>query len=148
MQESDAQATMIGLTRTPDPANSFVTNRSPKEDPKLIQGIQRFLEGQRASSTRVEYAKAIRYFLSDVGVRTFTELLSVGVQDVIHYRNDLQAADISPATIMMRLSSITGLFQELVARGIISRNPADSKVVKRLRVSSVSRTEGLNLVEV
>jgi integrase len=69
-------------------------------------------------------------------------------QQVVEYRNGLQAAGLSPATIMVRLAAVSGMFRGLVAEGHLHGNPAEPSVVPRLRLSEASRTEGLSPEEV
>jgi site-specific recombinase XerD len=120
----------------------------PPPDPQLHQAIQRFVQNQRAPRTRIEYEKILRDFLRVAGISTIAELVSCQPDQVIEYRNGLQARGLAPATIMTRLAAISGLFDLFVLETRMEKNPADSKLVKRLRVSQVSRTEGLTPEEV
>lgn len=67
---------------------------------------------------------------------------------VVASRHALQARGLSPATINMRLAAIRGFFGRFVKLGRIKGNPADPDLVEGLRVSDVSRTEGLSVDEV
>ncbi len=117
-------------------------------DPEIRRALQRFLDGQRAPRTRVEYRKAIEGFLRAAEISDLKGLLATHADDVVAYRNRLQERGLSPATIRLRLAAISGLFGEFVVRGELPGNPADPKLVKRLRVSDVSKTEGMTLEEV
>jgi site-specific recombinase XerD len=117
-------------------------------DPEVGRAIERFVQNQRAPRTRVEYEKILRDFVKATGSWAFQELLEITPDRVIDYRNALQARGLSPATIMTRLAAISGFFDLLVGDKHLEKNPADAKLVKRLRVSQVSRTEGLTPDEV
>jgi len=136
------------LGRAPQALAGNPDTGGPPPDPQLSQAIQRFVQNQRAPRTRVEYEKILRDFIRVTGSTTFPEFLACTPDQVIEYRNGLQARGLAPATIMTRLAAISGLFDLFVLEARIEKNPADSKLVKRLRVSQVSRTEGLTPKEV
>ncbi len=136
------------------PAENPLPAATPKAAPELPLGrelrhaIDRFLEGQRAPRTRSEYRKALEDFLRATGISDLKGLLEAQPDQVVSYRNRLQERGLSPATIRLRLATVSGLFGGFVVRGELAGNPADPKLVKRLRVSDVSKTEGLTLEEV
>lgn len=86
-------------------------------DPELDRALRRFIQNQRAPRTRVEYAKILRDFLAAAGLRSLADLLACTPDQVIGYRNGLQARGLSPATIMTRLAAISGLFDLFVLEG-------------------------------
>lgn len=121
---------------------------APMIAPDLTQAVRRYVAGLPATRTRIEYEKALRDFFGRIAIKTLQELLEVKSDRVIEYRNLLQDKGLSPSTIKVRLSAVSGIFAQLVIDGRLSGNPADPRVVKRLRVSDVSRTEGLSVDEV
>jgi integrase len=137
---------------TPEPPPRKPPGRAPAPQrplaPDLQAAVRRFIAAQRAPRTRVEYEKALRDFFARSGVGTLDELLAVTSDGIVAYRNGLQERGLSPATIKLRLSAVSGLFAQLVIDGRLAGNPADPRVVRRLAVSDVSRTEGLSLEEV
>ena len=136
-----------GEASSPEP-DSPPTAARPPRDPDLKRAIRRFIEAQRAPRTRVEYEKAIGYFLAFAEISTFKGLLRVSSEEVVSYRNDLQARGISASSVTVRLAAISGLYGNQVIEGRLPGNPADPKLVKRFKVSGVSRTEGLTPEEV
>jgi integrase/recombinase XerD len=96
----------------------------------------------------VAYRKALDDFLSELGIGTLAGFLAVQTGDVVRYRNALQKQTLAAPTINQRLVAVRGLFGRLVKEGRIERNPADAELVANLKVSAVSRTEGLSLEEI
>jgi integrase len=117
-------------------------------DPGLLELVRRYTATLPAPRTRVEYGKALRDFLERTGIRTLGALLLATSHQVTEYRNRLQARGLSPATIKVRLSAVSGMFAALVREGRLPGNPADPRVVRRLPLSEASRTEGLSPEEV
>jgi site-specific recombinase XerD len=132
--------------RPPLPAQA-APRRTPLE-PQLARAIERFLESQRAPRTRSEYRKAIEDFLRKAEISDLKGFLQAQPDQVVSYRNRLQERGLSATTIRLRLAALSGLFGGFVVRGELAGNPADPKLVKRLRVNDVSKTEGLTLEEV
>ncbi len=122
--------------------------RGDELPPDLASAIRRFASGLPAPRTREEYEKALRDFLTRAGVRTLEELLAVTSDRVVDYRNALQEAKLSPATLKLRLSALSGFYAEQVRAGKLPANPADPRAVRRLPLSELSPTEGLSLAEI
>lgn len=116
--------------------------------PDLAAAVRRYTSGLRAPRTREEYEKALRDFIGRARIRGLAEMLSVTSDRVVEYRNALQEAKLSAATIKLRLSAVSGFFAELVYQGRLPANPADPRVVRRLLLSDVAKTEGLSIAEV
>ena len=117
-------------------------------DPGLLEIVRRYTAGLPAPRTRIEYGKALRDFFERTGIRTLGAVMLTTSHQVREYRNRLQARGLSPATIKVRLSAVSGMFASLVVEGRLPGNPADARVVKRLKLSDVSRTEGLSPDEI
>jgi site-specific recombinase XerD len=114
----------------------------------LRDTLRGFTNAQRAPRTRHEYEKYLRDFVRWARIRTRVELVGTTSDQVIEYRNALQARGLSPSTINGRLVAVRGLFGRLFKAGDIPGNPADPDLVPGLQVSDVSRTEGLSEEEV
>lgn len=119
----------------------------PKDQP-LKELIDEFVESRPAENTRLAYRKALDDFLSELGIETLASFLAVPTVDVVRYRNGLQKEKLAPSTINQRLVAVRGIFGRLLKEGKIQRNPADAELVSNLRVSDVSKTEGLSLDEI
>jgi len=114
----------------------------------LRDAIRSFTNAQRAPRTRHEYEKYIKDFIGFAGIGTRGDLLATKADQIIEYRNALQARGLSPSTINGRLVAVRGLFGRLFKTGEVAGNPADADLVPGLQVSAVSRTEGLSADEV
>ncbi|HEV3028680.1 MAG TPA: tyrosine-type recombinase/integrase [Planctomycetota bacterium] len=121
---------------------------SPAIPADLNKVVRRYTASLIAPRTRIEYEKALRDFFAKAGVSSLAELLAMKSDQIVDYRNKLQELRLSPATIKMRLSAVSGIFAQLVIDGHLDGNPADPRVVKRAKVSDVSRSEGLLVDEV
>src|SRR5437667_7930715 len=91
--------------------------RGAPADPEIRQALQRFLDGQRAPRTRIEYRKAVGDFLTAAGISDLRGLLAAHADDVVAFRNRLQERGLSPATIRLRLAAVSGFYREFVVRG-------------------------------
>src|SRR5579862_1459105 len=128
-------------------APSLPELHEPPLDAPLEAEIRNFVAAQRAPGTRTKYEEYVRDFLSSAGITTLAEFVQVESLRVIDYRNRLQARGLSNATVNGRLTAVRGLFGQLYAAKKVPGNPADSKLVKGLMLSDVSRTEGLTVDE-
>jgi site-specific recombinase XerD len=118
------------------------------KDPPLRELVDEYVESRPAENTRVAYRKALDDFLSELKIETLAGFLAAHTADVVRYRNALQKQKLAPSTINQRLVAVRGVFSRLLKEGKIDRNPADAELVSGLRVSDVSKTEGLSLEEV
>jgi integrase/recombinase XerD len=138
--------------QTPLPGDEAATAapvpRTVPKDQPLRELIDEFVESRAAENTRLAYRKALDDFLSELGVETLAGFLAVQTGDVVRYRNALQKQKLAAPTINQRLVAVRGIFGRLVKEGKIERNPADAGLVGNLKVSDVSKTEGLSLEEV
>ena len=124
------------------------TAQEAPSNPVLKRAINRYVEAQRAPGTRREYAKYINEFLQALEIRALDGLTAVDPSQVVGWRNDMQARGLAPPTINGRLTAVRGLYDQLILEDRLSRNPADPKFVRRLKVSGESKTEGLSTEEV
>ena len=141
------RASPRGQAQTPAEAD-VADDAPPSLAPELEELIRRFTARKDAPGTRKEYAKWLRHFVRTRSIGSFGELVAVTPDDVVEYRNDLQAEGLSESTINGRLAAVRGLYGLLHAERRIPGNPTDTKLIKGLRVSPVSRTEGISQDEV
>jgi len=81
-------------------------------------------------------------------LRSATPLLpSVKFQHIVEYREALRTEGLSNSTINLRLAAVHTMFKRMRQLGLINQNPADPELVQRMRVSSVSTTDGLSSTE-
>lgn len=116
--------------------------------PDLRAAVKAFTSAQPAPRTRVEYEKVLRGFFQVLGIRTLGDLFAVTSDQVVDYRNGLQARGLAAATINTRLAAVRGIFGRLLVERRIAGNPADPELVPGMPVSDVSRTEGLQVDDV
>jgi len=117
-------------------------------DPDLRDLVDSYVEARTAPNTRLAYRKALRDFTQTLGISTYPAFLAATSADVTRYRNGLQKLRRTPATINQRLVAVRGLYRRMVIEGKLERNPADPELVSGLKVSEVSKTEGLSLEEI
>ena len=96
-----------------------------------------FLESQTTTHTRIAYSADLRAFFGTELI-TIDQVTSIGFEDVEQYRNELVAEGKKPTTVNRYLTSLFAFFKRCVALGLIARNPADSALVKRLRMADTS----------
>jgi integrase/recombinase XerD len=99
-----------------------------------------FLAGRLTEKTRRAYRQDLDAFF------TFTdasEPRAITADRITAWRNSLMDAGLSPATVSRKLTSLRAFCEHLVYHEHLTKNPADPKVVRVPKVSSVSRTQGL-----
>lgn len=111
----------------------------------LAELIEDYLQTKVALNTKKTYKAALQEFFKDIDVSGLQELK---YHDIIQYRDQLMRSRKEKATINKKLSCIRGFFSYLTALGVISRNPADHRLVRGFRVTNVSKTLGLNKQEI
>ena len=120
------------------------------------------LTGVLSNNSRRAYKQAMinfaSFMISKVGrtvpndpievLRLATPLLpSIRFQHVVEYREALRNEGLANSTINLRLAAIHTMFKRMRQLNLISQNPADPELVQRMRVSSISTTEGLSCRE-
>lgn len=81
-------------------------------------------------------------------MRIATILLpSVKFQHVVEYREALRNSGLKNSTINVRLAAIHSMFKRMQRLEMIDKNPASPELVRRMRTSNVSTTEGLSSEE-
>jgi hypothetical protein len=107
-----------------------------------------FLAKQLSPGTRKSYAAAMRHFIKALGLESEEELLTIGPEMLIAYRNAQIEAGDAPATIARRLSTLRSFFSMMVTLGRMTKNPADSKLVRSPRVPREGITPSIEAHEV
>jgi site-specific recombinase XerD len=79
--------------------------------------------------TRRAYKIDVTEFSSFAGIRSSAELRTITRAHVIAWRKDLEARELSPASIRRKLSALSSLFDYLCERNAVAGNPVDG--VKR-----------------
>ncbi len=80
------------------------------------------------------YDKAIRSFLSFIGVSSPDELREINHGHVIAFKKFMQSQGQSPRTINNRLSAISSLFNHLIDKQVVKINVAQG--VRRMKINS------------
>jgi len=119
-----------------------------RRDPELARLVEAYVESRTTLNTRLAYELALEDFLRALKIEDAGELLAVRADQVVRYRNELEKRGLAPSTINQRLAAVRGLYRRMLKEGRIAHNPADPELVEGLRVSDVSRTEGLTVDEV
>jgi integrase len=70
-------------------------------------------------------------------------LVSLDFTIISAYRDHCRTQNLSPSTINIRLAALDALFKRMKRLGMTDDNPADPDLVSRMRVSRVSKTQGL-----
>jgi integrase/recombinase XerD len=124
----------------PDSATAQPTSRF---DPKLAQP---FIYKSVSSETRAAYTRAIRDFFAFVGHVHPTQVMP---SDVIAYRDDLRIKKRrKPNTVATKLAIIRSFFEYLRAGGMITVNPASTKLVAPPELPSNPQGRALTTKEV
>lgn len=102
--------------------------------------LQGFLAGQLTDGTRKIYARDVREVFGDQ-TPNWDQIAALTPDVVITWRNRLwdngngQAA----TTINRKLTALNCFYDHLIARGLVSLNPAHPKIVKRIKESNESK---------
>ena len=99
--------------------------------------IKSFLDSiaseNKSSSTRIAYQTDLEQFF-ETKIITQDQVKSITMEDVETYRNDLISQGRKSTTVNRKLTSLRKFFKRLIAKGIIDINPADTAVVKSMKV--------------
>jgi integrase/recombinase XerD len=111
-------------------------------DPRLIA---RFSEKSLSEETRRAYRRVLIEFFSFVGHK---HPLSVSPDDVVAWRDSLRAKRRKAATVSLKLAVIRSFYEYLRAAGVVSLNPASTKLVAAPEVSQNGAGRALTVEEV
>jgi integrase/recombinase XerD len=116
---------------------------APSFDPKLAQP---FIYKSVSEETRSAYARAIREFFAFVG---HVHPSQVAPSDVIAYRDHLRTSKRrKPNTVATKLAIVRSFFEYLRAGGVITINPASTKLVTPPQLPTNPRGRALTAKEV
>jgi len=106
-----------------------------------MKPLNLFLQNQTCVNTRKTYATELRLFASFVkkGVR------EVGIDDMLDYKDHLEAQGLMPATVVKKLRAVGALLKFLHGQGLIERNPMAG--LKLPRVTNETSKDILSLAE-
>jgi integrase/recombinase XerD len=98
-----------------------------------------------SEETRRAYRRVLREFFTFLDQQ---HPLSVTVEDVLRWRDDLGRRRKKAATISFKLAVVRSFFEYLRAAGLVSLNPASTKLVTPPEVSQDGAGRALTLIEV
>jgi site-specific recombinase XerD len=85
-----------------------------------------FVNKSVSEATRRAYGRALREFFHFAGMKHPSEVVP---QDVVLWRDRLRSQRKSPATVSFKLSVVRSFFEYLKAAGVVTLNPASTKLV-------------------
>ncbi len=111
---------------------SLIALQHPIQD-ELKSFLDSIASENKSSSTRTAYQTDLEQFF-ETKIITQDQVKSITMEDVETYRNDLISQGRKSTTVNRKLTSLRKFFKRLIAKGIISVNPADTAVVKSMKV--------------
>ena len=111
---------------------SLIALQHPIQD-ELKSFLDSIASENKSSSTRIAYQADLEQFF-ETKIITQDQAKSITMEDVESYRNDLISQGRKSTTVNRKLTSLRKFFKRLIAKGIISVNPADTAVVKSMKV--------------
>ena len=111
---------------------SLIALEHPIQD-ELKSFLDSIASENKSSSTRIAYQTDLEQFF-ETKIITQDQAKSITMEDVESYRNDLISQGRKSTTVNRKLTSLRKFFKRLIAKGIISVNPADTAVVKSMKV--------------
>lgn len=106
-----------------------------------VDYVLSFIRNQSCFNTKRDYRREVTLFYRAVGKRA----CDVTLQDLLTYKEDLEARGLKPVTIGKKLTVLRRLFVFLYEQGVIPTNP--SAGVKLPKVSNETTREILSLAE-
>ena len=111
---------------------SLIALQHPIQD-ELKSFLDSIASENKSSSTRIAYQTDLEQFF-ETKIITQDQVKSITMEDVETYRNDLISQGRKSTTVNRKLTSLRKFFKRLIAKGIIDINPADTAVVKSMKV--------------
>jgi integrase/recombinase XerD len=111
-------------------------------DPKSVAP---FVNKSVSEATRRAYGRALREFFQSVGMKHPSEVVP---DDVVLWRDKLRSRKNSAATVAFKLSVVRSFFEYLKAAGVVSLNPASTKLVSPPELPSEPAGRALSAKEV
>ena len=87
-----------------------------------------FINKSNSELTKKNYLSNLRQFILFSGKK---DVLDVRVEDVLAWRESMEKRELAPHTIATKLATLSALFAYFRDYGVISRNPATTKMVPR-----------------
>ena len=87
-----------------------------------------FINKSNSELTRKNYLSNLRQFILFSGKK---DAADVKVDDVLAWRDSMETKGFAPHTISTKLATLSALFEYFRDYGVISRNPATTKLVPR-----------------
>ena len=111
---------------------SLIALQHPIQD-ELKSFLDSIASENKSSSTRTAYQTDLEQFF-ETKIITQDQVKSITMEDVETYRNDLISQGRKSTTVNRKLTSLRKFFKRLIAKGIVDINPADTAVVKSMKV--------------
>jgi len=111
---------------------SLIALPHPIQD-ELKSFLDSIASENKSSSTRLAYQVDLEQFF-ETKIITQDQAKSITMEDIEEYRNELIDLGRKPTTINRKLTSLRKFFKRLIAKGIIDVNPADTALVKSMKV--------------
>lgn len=111
---------------------SLIALQHPIQD-ELKSFLDSIASENKSSSTRIAYQTDLEQFF-ETKIITQDQVKSITMEDVETYRNDLISQGRKSTTVNRKLTSLRKFFKRLIAKGIVDINPADTAVVKSMKV--------------
>ncbi len=110
--------------------------------------IETLLTGQLSESTISAYKHDLEQFfgIKNLHLLSKDQIQAVTIQDIISFRNEMLSR-YKPITVGRKLSTLRTAFSYFVDLGLITTNPAKSKLVRSPRISTESPTNSLSRQE-
>jgi integrase/recombinase XerD len=130
---------------------SLIALQHPIQD-ELKSFLDSIASENKSSSTRTAYQTDLEQFF-ETKIITQDQVKSITMEDVETYRNDLISQGRKSTTVNRKLTSLRKFFKRLIAKGIVDVNPADTAVVKSMKVEpsvmgkSISREDIEKMIE-
>lgn len=117
--------------------------------PALAPPVASALAGFLSKNTKRAYERDLKDFFRVEDLRTvdIRAILAVRPEDVVAFRDQLLSEDKRPATICRKLSALRTMYTYLRASGAVERNPADPKLVRSPKRSTMRKTSPLTAAE-
>jgi site-specific recombinase XerD len=119
---------------------TIVPTALPIQDPSVTE-IMSFIRNQSCFNTKHNYRMEIALFYRTVGKKA----AQISLQDLLGYRESLDARGLKPITISKKLTVLRRLFTFLYEQGVIPTNP--SAGLKLPKTSNETTREILSLAE-
>jgi site-specific recombinase XerD len=115
----------------------------PKKGLIISQPASEALSGYLSKNTKRAYERDLKDFfeVEDLSTLPMSRVEGVAPRDVVKFRDGLLIQGMKPSTVQRKLSAIRGLYNYLMASGVIALNPAHPKLVRAPKKSSVRKTD-------